>query len=46
MIHSIGIAIKSGARFLKKGSYYVPLTYCKITSVVMKKKALKNEPLV
>jgi hypothetical protein len=45
MIHTTGISIKSGTQFLKKGSYHMPLTYCKITSVVMKNKALKDEPL-
>jgi hypothetical protein len=46
MIHTTGIAVKSGAQFLKKGSYHMPLTYCKITSVVLKNKALEDEPLV
>ena len=45
MIHTTGIAIKIGAQFLKKGSYHIPLTYSKITSVVMENKALEDEPL-
>jgi len=43
MIHTTGIAIKSGAQFLKKGSYHMQLTYSKITSVVMKNKAFEDE---
>jgi hypothetical protein len=42
MIHTTGIAIKSRAHFLKNGSYHMPLTYFKMTSVVMKNKALKK----
>jgi hypothetical protein len=41
-----GIAIKSGAYFLKKVIYCMPLTFCKVTSVVMKNEALEVEPLV
>jgi len=45
MIHATGIAIKSGAQFLKRGSYHMPLPYSKITSVFMENKPLEDEPL-